>query len=383
MTDSRPALIVDAHNPGPSGLGRYTRQMVLAMAARNDFRTIYLAGNPDDLAAWVEQGKGAVTPLQIIPFPYSRHSPLVPLRWNAAVASVGPRAVTWFPHWDGAWTARPSVTTLHDLIHLADRSLRGRVRAFVIRQWMTRMIASSHQLISGTQGSADAICKEFPAARAKMNVVHHGVADVFHAAGRNELGAKVQSEPGVPAAGTRYLLTVGNKRPHKRLETAIRAFARLAREDRELRLVMVGPQHAHASTLRALATTLGVAERIDDVSGLSDLALAEVYRRAEALLVPSREEGFGLVVIEGMAAGTPVIVVNVPALVEVAGGAAQVVPLDDDASMANAIRSLDANRWRAAGLARAAEFTWAKAAEKTASLLRGAKGEVEGTRPRS
>ncbi len=367
--DTRRALVIDAHSPGPSGLGRYTRQMVAALAARDDFSAIYLAGEPAEMQRWIREIGDTATTLQVIPFAHRRYSPLVPRRWARVLASVPGDTVSWFPHFDGAWTASPSVTTLHDVIHFADTSLRGRLRAFIIRQWMRRMIAGSDVLLTGSSGSAARLAEEFPECRSKLQVVPHGVAEIFFAAGRGELDAS-------PArSSARYLLTVASKRPHKRLETAIRAFAELATEDRELRLVMVGARDDHSAALRTLATALGVADRVDDLENLSDRDLALTYRRAEALLVPSREEGFGLVIIEAMAAGTPVIAVDAPPLPEVAGGAATIVPLDDHRAMADALRALSARgreERRAAGLARAHAFTWAEAARRSAEAMRRA-----------
>jgi glycosyltransferase involved in cell wall biosynthesis len=374
--------------------------MVAALAAREDFRAIYLAGEPAEMQRWIRECESTSrTPLHVIPFSHRRYSPLVPLRWARVLAQVASPNVSWFPHWDSSWRASPSVTTLHDIIHLADGSLRGRLRAYVIRQWMRWMIAGSDVLLTGSRGSLERIASEFPEARGKLQVVPHGVADIFFAAGRGELDdaaanaatnadvdadvdAEVDAESvldsAAPLGAARFLLTVASKRPHKRLETAIRAFAEIAKRDRELRLVMVGARDEHTTALRDLAAQLGVADRVDDKQNLSDRDLALTYRRAEALLVPSREEGFGLVIIEAMAAGTPVIAVDAAPLPEVAGGAATIVPLDDHVAMAAAIRALEdpATRAarRAAGRARAEAFTWAKAAHRTAAALLEATG---------
>ncbi len=342
--------------------------MVRALAARNDFRDIILAGDPDELAEWVEYSKGH-TPLHVLRFVHRRHSPLVPLQWYRVARQVSGPCVTWFPHWDGAWNVPHAVTTLHDVIHLNGTGLIGAARARVTREWMGRMIKGSAQLLTPSTGAESAIVAAFPEAEPKITVVRHGVASVFHAAAVGKLPPAARDEPGVPPKGTRYLLTVASKRPHKRLETALRAFARLAVNDTTLRLVMVGAQDSHTQALRSLARSLGVAARVDDVAHLNDAALAWTYAGAEALLVPSREEGFGLIVLEAMACGTPVIIVDAAPLPEVAGHAALIVPVDDDAKMASAVRTLDRAYWRAKGLARAASFTWEHAAARTSEVL--------------
>jgi glycosyltransferase involved in cell wall biosynthesis len=100
-----------------------------------------------------------------------------------------------------------------------------------------------------------------------------------------------------------------------------------------------------------------------------------ILRRAAILVAPSRAEGFGLPVAEAMAVGTPVICSDAPALVEVAAGAAVVVPRDDADALADAVSSLLADdserrRLRAAGLVRAADFTWDSVADRAWRLYR-------------
>ena len=93
--------------------------------------------------------------------------------------------------------------------------------------------------------------------------------------------------------------------------------------------------------------------------------LAELYRGAAALLLPSRYEGFGIPVLEAMASGTPVVVSGDPALREVAGDAG--AP-DVEAALA------DRERYRRLGLARAAEFSWERSARLTADVYRAVLG---------
>jgi glycosyltransferase involved in cell wall biosynthesis len=102
---------------------------------------------------------------------------------------------------------------------------------------------------------------------------------------------------------------------------------------------------------------------------LHDEDLASAMQGATALVAPSRSEGFGLPVLEAFAAGVPVICSDAPALVELSGGAALVVPREDPTALAAALGSLladpdKASAIRERGVRRAAAFSWTTAAER-------------------
>jgi glycosyltransferase involved in cell wall biosynthesis len=107
----------------------------------------------------------------------------------------------------------------------------------------------------------------------------------------------------------------------------------------------------------------------------TDSELVDLYRGALALLVPSRNEGFGLPALEAMACGCPVVAADTGALPEVCGDAAILLDPDDRAAWLDAITMLatDAHRvgvLREAGLARARSFTWNRTASSMLDLYR-------------
>jgi alpha-1,3-rhamnosyl/mannosyltransferase len=126
----------------------------------------------------------------------------------------------------------------------------------------------------------------------------------------------------------------------------------------------------------AQAAQAGVAARVRFLGHVPDDDLVLLYNAAAVLAHPSRFEGFGLTVLEAMACGTPVVCSTAASLPEVAGDAALLVPTDDPEALAAAmdrlLRDTDlCHTLRAAGLARAALFSWDECARKTLAVYEG------------
>lgn len=130
-----------------------------------------------------------------------------------------------------------------------------------------------------------------------------------------------------------------------------------------LPLVVVGPEKEPALAAR-------LREGGADLRGYVEKEqLADLYRGATALVLPSRFEGFGLPVLEAMACGTPVVATPEPALREVAGDAAIFA---EPAALGDAVRRAIAERERlaAAGIERAKAFSWEATARATLAVYR-------------
>jgi glycosyltransferase involved in cell wall biosynthesis len=162
-----------------------------------------------------------------------------------------------------------------------------------------------------------------------------------------------------------YVLCVASHTARKNLAALVPAAAALAPEGVEL--VVVGghrPQFAAERGLDALRL----------LGHVPDALLPGVYAGAEAFALPSLYEGFGLPVLEAMAAGTPVLASDAGALPETCGGAARLVAPEPDA-LRDALLDLlgdaaERARLRAAGLDRAAAFGWDRTARAVDAVLR-------------
>jgi glycosyltransferase involved in cell wall biosynthesis len=166
--------------------------------------------------------------------------------------------------------------------------------------------------------------------------------------------------PWLDGVGNRpWVLHVGSCIPRKRIDVLLDVAAAARERLPELVLVKVGGEWAPAQ--REQIDRLGLAGAIVHAPA-TNAELAEAYRRAGAVLVPSEAEGFGLPVVEGLACGAAVVASDIPALREAGGPAAVFAPVADVPAWADAVARVltdpTAAPPRAERLAWARRFTW-------------------------
>ncbi|RMH05280.1 MAG: glycosyltransferase family 1 protein [Planctomycetota bacterium] len=177
--------------------------------------------------------------------------------------------------------------------------------------------------------------------------------------------------------GDRFLF-LGSVEPKKNLPVLLEALALAAERGLRTGLDVAGRAGWGSRDVRRAAERHPVlAERVRFLGFVPDAALPGLVAGALALVLPSRYEGFGMPVLEAMAAGTPVLCSDRGALPEVAGGAARLFDADDAEGLADLLLRIEEDRelradLRAAGLARSAAFTWEACARGTLEAYRRA-----------
>ncbi|MEW5963659.1 MAG: glycosyltransferase [Pseudomonadota bacterium] len=265
-------------------------------------------------------------------------------------------------------TARPirimSRRNLAD--YQAKRPLARRLE-IALHGWMTAVLANSHRI--GDELLAEGVAKD------RLGVIHNGVdtarfgAPADKAALRAALGIEADALVGV---------IVANLNPYKGHADLVRALASV-RERLPARWVLLaaGRDDGHGHELAALAQSLGIAASMRFLGSRTDVP--DLVRAADFALNVSHEEGFSNAVIEGMAAGLPMIVTGVGGNPEavVDGETGLVVPPHDPAALGAAIAWLAANRERAAEMGNAGEnrvrrhFTIEACVDRYDALYRG------------
>jgi glycosyltransferase involved in cell wall biosynthesis len=262
-------------------------------------------------------------------------------------------------------TSCPRVVTLHDLIYdLYPDSFPAAAR------WGLKLVVPlgarrAQRVVTSSQATREELIERLGLDPDRIDVVYLG-----H-------GMRVVTEPTPEALLRRrldlgdapVLLTVAAALPHKNLGRLLAATARLDIGDRAPpTLVMVGHAGRQTEQLRALASTLGIADRVRITGWVKDTDLEGLYQMAHAFVYPSLHEGFGMPVLEAMRRGVPTACADASSLPEVAGDAALLFdPTSVDAIAATIARLfLDAGlaaQLGEAASARAKRFSWAATAD--------------------
>ena len=356
---------IDASRAGSerqTGTERYSRRVIesmLAIPGQIRFR-LYLNGDrPLDLAE-----REAVCQ-RLIPFPrlWTHLRLSTELALHAVDALFVPAHVVPPVH------PRATVVTIHDLGYLYEPGAHT-TRARRYLDWSTRWSARMASRVIAISGATrDDLVRHYQVREDRIRVVPHGVDERFRPMDQHEAAAAVTTLRVRPP----YLLFVGTLQPRKNLARLIAAFDRVADDYPDLALVLAGKRGWLAEQIDSALAVSRHRERIVLLGHAPDAVLPALYAGAAALALPSLAEGFGLPVLEAMACGTPVLISDRGALPEVGGDAALVIdPLDVCAIAAGLVRLLDPTERvarSAAGIARAAGFSWARTGEQTLEVI--------------
>ena len=189
-------------------------------------------------------------------------------------------------------------------------------------------------------------------------MIHHGVDERLFSLGRE------------PAAEP-FLLCVSTLHPHKNIERLVRVFAEFRRRMPGWRLVLAGMRGYHAGPVERLVDGLGLGEWVRITGWIPRDELYALYRGAGAFVYPSTFEGFGMPVLEALAAGVPACCSDIPPLLEVADEAAVFFDPSSDDDMLRAMVEVAGNEELRARLAErgpehAAGFSWTACAKADA-----------------
>ncbi len=273
-------------------------------------------------------------------------------------------------------TRVPTVVTIHDLGTFAYPALHPRSRVLRARAILPVVARSADAIIVPSKSVEAEAIGRLGARPDRIHVVPEAPAEPFtRPVGRAEVEAalaRYRLEPG-------FFLALGALEPRKNLARVFEALERLPHSTAKggPRLAVAGPAGWKPGAMEKALGRPGMADRVRLLGFVPDADLCALMVAARALVYPSLYEGFGLPVVEAMAAGLPVITSNRGALAELAEGAALLVEPLDAGSIAEAMRRLMEDeglrlRLAARGRVRAGLYSWSRTARETVEVYRAA-----------
>jgi alpha-1,3-rhamnosyl/mannosyltransferase len=365
--DFRPALY-----PG-AGIGRYARELCRALPP--------LLGEEDELALFGV----AYTPPRLDPggleaLTQSSAVRLVQKRFPGRLLNLlgrfGVMGVERFTgpldlyhHTDFVYAPlkrTPCTLVIFDLLFMEKEKYNTAAFCRDLRKRVRRALNQAAGVVVPTREVQRSLDVHFPGLEALTRVVPLG--------GDHLPEGRAMEGEGAPKPG-RYLLSVGTLEPRKNRARLLEAFAAAAKDHPGIELVVVGRPGWMDEAFQEGLKTSSVRDRVRVIRDLPDPELRWLYEHALALAYPSLAEGFGLPIVEAMAAGCPVLTSHCSAMPEVAGGAALEVDPRDVDDMAHGLKRLIEEEslrdaLRQAGRDRAARFTWKGVAGETLAFLR-------------
>lgn len=280
------------------------------------------------------------------------------------------------------WDA-PLVHTMHTMARVKNANLaegdtpepRGREIG------EAQVVQAARMLVANTEDEARDLVDLYDADPATVRVVSPGVDLEMFTPGDQ---ARARAGLGLPA-GAGVLLFVGRIQPLKAPDVLVRAVAELVRRDPRLRGRLVvgvlggpsGSGMARPDSLRELVDRVGLTDQVRFIPPVSRTELAQWYRAADLLAVPSHSESFGLVALEALASGTPVVAAAVGGLPVAVGDGGVLVEGHDPDRWADVLGDLLERPDRRAELARrgvahAAGFSWDRTVDRLVEVYRAA-----------
>lgn len=267
----------------------------------------------------------------------------------------------------------PTVATIYDLTMLQHPELFPRADFWYWRYVQPRALRRAAEIIAISQTTAADIQRYYGIPSQRTAVIYSSISPRFGPA------AEIQPIRKFGISGD-FILHVGSISRKKNLSTLVRAFDRLRRRGFEGQLVLAGRLYhrGHDGELAATVAETGRSSEIIFTGPLNEDDLLALYRSAAVVAFPSLHEGFGIVPVEAMACGAPVVASAGGALAEVIGDAGWLLQdARDDAELAAALDQLIRDlglraRLIASGLRRAARFAPSVAAGQTLDLYRRA-----------
>jgi glycosyltransferase involved in cell wall biosynthesis len=372
-----PQVAVDlrALVPALTGIGVYTRSLLLALAARGGMRYVGMAHRPlrdggelEAAGIGVERQEAPLGVLwQQLRLPARLERGDVDLFWSPLITLPLRCPV-------------PAVATVHDLTAMLLPETHTLKVRWSLLPFLRPSFERARRLVAISEATARDLAFHFPQCAEKIRVVYPGIDPEFRPGEPAEIAA-TRRELGAPEG---YVLYAGTLEPRKNVGRLIDAWAALRADDAQVPpLVLAGPYGWGSEPLARRIAALA-ADGVIAVGRVERSRLVRIFQAARVFVYPSLYEGFGFPAAEALACGVPVVASDTSSLPEVVGDAGLLADPRDAGALAGKIKALLDNPGRAAdlgrrGVDRAARFRWDRAAQEMEAVFAEALANQDAT----
>lgn len=252
------------------------------------------------------------------------------------------------------------VVTIHDLAYYY-MNVHGEGIDRVLKMWTNQAMQNADVIVSVSQSTANDCIKE-GVPKEKVKVVYQGFEPAISDVTERDT---IKSE-------RPYILFVGTIQPRKNVEYIVQSFSQV-KDMISHDLILAGAPGDSNSAVEKLINDLKLKDRVTLTGYISDERRHLLYKYADIFVYPSKYEGFGLVLLEAMSYGIPVITASNSALKEAAGNAALYCDGQTTKSLADALNSLISNKeikddLVKKGYEQIKKFTWQNCAQQMLSI---------------
>ena len=355
------------------GIGRVASSLLRAMLDQDgDHHIVLFLGSRDPDSRFDIRGLTDDPRVEIVPMGLPLLGPLEHAQWPRLVRRHR-LDVMHSPYVIGPLVSSvPVVVTVHDLIfELHPEYTPRRILRFAYRAMATASLRRASAVIAVSEATRQDLEGWYPATRGRTHVVPNGVSTAFSRVEDPDRLAAVRAGYSLPS---RFVLGVGAGRPHKNFSVLVEAAEQLAVDGIGVVLISA-PDRRFGDPVGDLIRERGLETHVMRIQDVREEDMAAFYTLAQTFVFPSFIEGFGLPMLEAMAAGTPVVAADIPVVREVGGDAILVFDPTDPAALSAQIRRVDHDpqlraRLVAAGFDRTAHFSWDRAARATLEIYR-------------
>lgn len=272
----------------------------------------------------------------------------------------------------------PVIITVHDIIELTQPQQPG---SKYLNKYLLSGIKRAKQIIAVSEHTAQEIKIYFGLPDDKVTVIYNGSGaewkDIENY--RSTIGYLTMKKKLGIAEGIKIILFVGSDHPRKNALQAVDVLGQLVREGQPVMLIKVGEAGilTERGKLLAKIDQMGLRDKVRFVDNVSQEELHEIYNVSDVLLFPSTNEGFGLPLVQAMAARLAIVAVRATATPEIVGDAAIMCEPDDTASLTSSVREVLNNEalresLKAKGAEQVKKFNWNRAAEQEVEVYKRA-----------